>query len=1432
MKRFGWCMMILMMWGGWGAEAGGLREALQASRTALEAGDLESAVAAGSRAVRADAGSVAAWKQYGRALQLAERHTEALEAFDMAAALVPEDEERMAWQVASWVATRHGPELEETLAGVAAAVWADFPHERIAAVAWRLREDGRPADAVLWAEAALAEKPGAAGLAAGLRLLAGGNRLEAEKLLDADRLPADYHLLAAKVLAEDSLARGDSEAAMHDLVRMQALDPEHRFVRREMGWLFYRMGRMEDAIQSWSVPGRPDAWSLWVARARYALGDTDAVMADLERFLSAQADHPEALAMKATLLLADVGEADMVAWASQIESDPLRTQVMSVARMRVARDAGRFEDAMAEVHEWIQEDRVPAFLSLEFEDLLAKWAAVTPASRRVAVLRDAVALRPERGDWRRDLGWALWTAGHPEEGVAEIEAALELGLASGDSVIYQVVAGLVESGRVNDAMAFYKRQGGSTDGVAELALDMVRANRINAARPLLEIAWEAGHRDPVTALYLAYALATVNRFERIPDLLRVFLDVPVDEMAEGDVDLVYETLRLSERVPEVVALTETHPFLAEAPPVFAERVTDLMESHALYLLAARKPQEALPHLLRVLERAPARPIWSRAVETARNLDERGVALRLMAEAPIDELPEWEVARLEGLQAEAVGEPGRAADAFAASWRAKSEQTELVGRIFHLLAGVGRMEEAAGWLARARMDVDSGAVDRAAEVAEMLDVLGRSREAAYYWELARMQAPGMAAYTLSAARSLMGACDVAGALVLLGEGLAVRPDPNASLLAAEGELMLGRPAAAAVWVDDALRVDALHPGLLRFRAELAEVLEEREFAVEMSERWLLQAPRSEPARRLYGRTLVQAGAFSEAIAHYEGLLAEGVLVPEARARLRELYTLTGSAGEALKHAEAMVRAWDHPENRRLLGATRAEVRDFPGAVSVLRPLARQPVHAAVPVLLFDQVRVCEFAGALSPGKVAALLEVLAAEDRRVVSIADAVGEPADTPRVVLVFSRVEVRAMPALRVLLDEMGLAAAHFDLPTVDADTGFVVAGDVPFDVPARRVPASWGPEELTAHLREANPYVRARLTLAKVYAWQDLTLRAEHWFSEAAQAGAAPYDTAFSRGMNAWRGGNLTLAEREIALAASLRPDDQGWPEVQEALRQERGVSAEGNWGTWSDSDDRRFTNVQAVIGRYVHKQIRLLGMAEGFRVSRKGQGEEDGWGVGLGLEWRGQNNHEIEAQLRGIHVMGGKDHAGGALGYRLPVFSGSGALGITATRELEETVEAVRADVLRDRVQLSLQGRMRQRWDGRLQADGIFRTDGNTTGQLEGLLIYRLHEVPFVGAGLRVRLADTDVPSDLYYTPESLEQYQGHLTLRGRLHDRLRLRLSGDAGVARDRQTDWMFVWNARGELIWSAMDHLQIHLGATHLENARYEMDTFFLQVSFP
>jgi tetratricopeptide (TPR) repeat protein len=279
---------------------------MDAAVAAWRRGDLKAAESA-CRAVLAAGDGLEAWRLLGAVCFVGGRPREALEAFDAALRLSPED--AIAW-------AHHGTALgalgraTEALASFDRAVGLD-PND---AGVWTnrgvaLAALGRATEAVASQDRALALAPDhVEAIGARAAALAALGRTE-EALVGYDRLialrpgQAEAHDDRGVILAR--LGRLDEALAAHD--RAIALKPAAAEPHNRRGLVLARMGRPDLAVEAYdrALAMAPDHALAWSNRGK-ALADQmrlDAALESLERALSLRPDLAEALANRGLLRL-------------------------------------------------------------------------------------------------------------------------------------------------------------------------------------------------------------------------------------------------------------------------------------------------------------------------------------------------------------------------------------------------------------------------------------------------------------------------------------------------------------------------------------------------------------------------------------------------------------------------------------------------------------------------------------------------------------------------------------------------------------------------------------------------------------------------------------------------------------------------------------------------------------------------------------------------------------------------------------------------------------------------------------------------------------------------------------------------------------------------------------------------------------------------
>ena len=399
---------------------------------------------------------------------------------------------------------------------------------------------------------------------------------------------------------------------------------------------------------------------------------------------------------------------------------------------------------------------------------------------------------------------------------------------------------------------------------------------------------------------------------------------------------------------------------------------------------------------------------------------------------------------------------------------------------------------------------------------------------------------------------------------------------------------------------------------------------------------------------------------------------------------------------------------------------------------------------------------------------------------------------------------------------------ARHFTHALYFDDSGFYLtepAGD-PLRIPARVVPPEWDEAALASYLGAGHPLTRARLELARVLYWHGQHEAAHKAFLSAEAAGANRRDMTFDWGMNADRQGDLFTSQAKLRAALALDPESERIARALERLAEKRRTQATAFLSGWKDNEDRDHYRYGAYGDAFVSERVRLGALADRNRWSTDNLGDEYGTRYGVrGLAYLAPQIW-LSGSLWQLDMDDLDDHWGGDVALRLPNPFLNGYVSLVAAREEIETVEALREEIDANLFGLRTYTRLFDLFDLFADLSQIDRSDGNDTTMLDGRLLYRLNEWPYVGFGWRFRLADSDRDPPEYWAPEQLQQHQAHINIRG-AWGRLSGSLSAEAGVAEQKDTDWSFVWGTRGvgDLLLTRRFSLSAELG--YFESTDYE-----------
>ncbi len=376
---------------------------------------------------------------------------------------------------------------------------------------------------------------------------------------------------------------------------------------------------------------------------------------------------------------------------------------------------------------------------------------------------------------------------------------------------------------------------------------------------------------------------------------------------------------------------------------------------------------------------------------------------------------------------------------------------------------------------------------------------------------------------------------------------------------------------------------------------------------------------------------------------------------------------------------------------------------------------------------------------------------------------------------------------------------ARHFTHALYFDDSGFylLAAKTDRLRIPARTVPPEWDEAALATYLGAGHPLARARLELARVLYWNGQHEDAYAAFADAEKAGADSRELTFNWGMNADRQGDFPDAREKLLAAQALDPEAERIRQALERLDERRRPQATAFLSGWRDNENRDHYRYGAFGDAYVSERVRVGVMADRDHWSTDGVGTEYGTRYGLrGLAYLAPQVW-LSGSLWQLDMDDLKDHWGGDIALRVPNPLLSGYLTLSASREEIETVEALRANIDANTYALRTYTRLRDEWDLFADLSHVQRSDGNDTSMLDGRLLYRVQEWPYIGAGWRFRVADSDRDPPEYWAPEQLQQHQAHITIRG-AKGNWSYAASAEAGYAKERDTSWRFVWGAKGSV----------------------------------
>ncbi len=1016
------------------------------AREAVGTTNNAAALALTSHALELDPAYGEAWKQQGRVLMLMHRPEEALQSFFPAQILLPKDEDLTRWQQHTLVDLGRYRELATNIEQWTDPEVAALDRGLVARLLSTLLDDNDgPAAARLaarWSRAVTNETDYASAMA--LFHLASQDPDTAARHL-AHLRPTGTNINPMAALAFDRwgvalMAQREPEKAIAAFNASLTHRPDGLNALRDLGWALRQAGQPEKAISTWQrgISLSPSAmeWSAWVADTQLQLGQADKAEQSTNDLLAAVPEHEQGRILKlAALLIQNSPEA--ARFETEVRSGLNGRRLALLGRVRADRHTGDYAVAAERLEDYLRDAPSDVVVRSTLLEVYRDWAASVPRKDSMKPLERMLALEPRHAGAQRDLGWAWWSQGDHEKGLALLDESIRNNVGNRDEVIVQVYTALMEDGQRDRATEKLKEWAPGTS-MADLGRRLFAQGRLVAAEPALELAWLAwaNTQDPRDiGLLLAFTHALKGECENWTTYFDPRTQSSLDLLEADQLDMLFEILTLCADNPEAFALMAQAEKLTKDRPEFDPRVTGAVEA-----AADRSRQQgdyglALRLYRRVLARDRDRLCYLRAAECAEALGRRDSAVTLLQE--IARATSSEAVRQGALGKVAAyrGDLKRAITSYQKSLEVAPDQEDVRRALFAALILQNRLPEAREQAAWFVQKLESGARHLRPELAEMWTALGDRQAALKFWQELAQTYPASAYFTIEYARALYLAGQPVEAERLLKALVEKRPEVRAYTLLAELHSALGRHEQVLEDTGKGLDLEITRD-LLRLLAEAAEALGRPSIAYASATALLNDDPGNAAMARLASRSLLDQGLWPEARLFAAGLTNRNSANLDALLALSEVARRTGRTKDAVQIAETVTRQrpWDLEALRRESIAW-MERGHFAQALRVLQGHVEEHPAPPVAALLYHDVISGPYPGRNTPEQIAAHVAGLAGHGYRFLTPDQLDLNKASTEKAVLLFiADTDAQTLEALDRALAEHGARATYAGFSSDDA--------------------------------------------------------------------------------------------------------------------------------------------------------------------------------------------------------------------------------------------------------------------------------------------------------------------------------------------------------------------------------------------------------------
>jgi len=1318
--------------------------------------------------------------------------------------------------------------------------------------------------------------------------------------------------------SQSALTDGDMDRAQQLSEKAIEMDPAYPAAWRQLGVTLQRLGKAEEAVKAFrrAVDIDVDDIVAWrgLATAFSQLGQFDDAVLALRSVVAGQPDNASAWNDLAVAL------AKQSQWSEAAQAFRKVTQLQP-------------DNASA----WRGLADVLARLNREDEAIVAlsKAVAIHPqdaaAWRELGLLYQKRHNRPEaiaafqnvlrhRADdhaTQRDLGWLLWEEKQRDEGLKHLSGAVRGGIDAAAEVVFQVVARLGEEGLGAQALKFM-REVDPHSSPADRAVDLVRADRVKAALPILQTLWSEGTRTTDVGVNLAYARTKNGQFDKLHQYLDPLLNTSgkcTDEHAE----LAIEALWMSAGEVDAAELVVRLEKKLANESAHIKRISDIMEVSAERFRIGGNPEKALRIYRDLIKRNPDKPCWIWVVLLTEEIEKQSPLAWMKALEQRSSDPSVRLG-VSGVRADRNGNDAQAVGLIRNSLDINPEQPALRKILFVSLLNQGRIDEArreTQWFAQR---VAAGDKVLRSYLAELLSAQGDHQSALEQWTVLRQDNPDSAYYVISTAADLVELDRPTEAIAVLNAATATIDDHRLYEALAEISSSVGDYQKAVEWSEEGLKLHESQT-LLRLYAESLEALQtDAQPALTAARKFLKTDPGHVPMTLLAGRMLEATAATNSVLEFHNAQLERNPYFTPSLQASRAFSTKAGLIDDAVKLAQRRAEIQPYnTESWRLYANSMAEKQQYRQALGILSEHGDIESKDVLPVLVYASPAGKPYAGRNSIEQISEHISHLAAEGYKFINSFDTFDNDNDNPQIMLVLidpsSRVietldEVlhkhqarvvyagnSAVPELtlkghpltdkaaailrsdrwniasgvttgvlrrkiaeteellgnvmthplqtpsgaeseadyaqrierdlqrsaqplktkseRILVYPAGdygqlsldmhtnnfeilrrhVAASYTHAIHLDSNGFFVKSENSDnLRIPARSVPPRWNAQQLSDYLNREHPLALIWLERGRILYWNGQHEAAHRAFAQAEKHGADPAEVNFNWGMNSYMQGDLPTARAKLLSAQAHDPENELIPLALDRVNEKRRAQATVYLFGWEDNEDRDYFKYGGNADMFISERIRVGVLADRNRWQTDGIGSEYGTRYGVRALTYLAPQIWFSGSLWQLNMDDIDNIIGGDAALRLPNPWLNGSITPSFSRDEIETVEALRAEIYAETYRLGTYTRLMDVFDLYADVMQITRSDNNDTTLLDGRLLYRVSEWPYLGIGWRFRIADSDRDPPEYWAPEELQQHMLHITLRGEWQ-RLSGFVSAEAGYAKERDTNWEFVWSAR-------------------------------------